>query len=58
MLQEGHTKEEAEKEIDLFLELVGWFETARLQLGTTENELRLAVTVSLAEITKSSTVGK
>lgn len=47
MLKEGHTKEEAEKEIGLVLELIGWLDSAMLQLGTTEKELQLSLSVGL-----------
>lgn len=47
MLQQGHTKEEAEKEIETALELVGWLNTAGIRLGTTDKEMQLSVSVSV-----------
>jgi hypothetical protein len=47
MLKEGHTKEEAEKEIDTLLQIVGWLDAASLRLGTTDKELQLSVSVSV-----------
>lgn len=47
MLQEGHSKEEAEKEIETALELVGWLNTAGIRLGTTDKEMQLSVSVSV-----------
>jgi hypothetical protein len=47
MLKEGHSKEEAERAIDVLLELVGWFDHAALSLETSANELRASLDVSL-----------
>lgn len=47
MLSDGHTKEEAEKEIGVLLELVGWFDQLAISLDTTENEIRLNAEVNV-----------
>lgn len=47
MLKEGHTKEEAERAIGVFLDLVGWVDHAGLGLETTASELRLSVHLDL-----------
>jgi hypothetical protein len=47
MLKEGHSKEEAEQEIGVLLELLGWFDNAALSLDTSANELRVSLEVSL-----------
>jgi len=43
MLKEGHTKEEAERDIGVLLELVGWFDHLGASLETTPSELRLSL---------------
>ena len=43
MLKEGHTKEEAERDIGVLLELVGWFDQLGLSLDTTPSELRVSL---------------
>lgn len=47
MLSEGHTKEEAEKAVDVLLELVGWLQEMRLSLQTTPSELNVSFDVNL-----------
>jgi hypothetical protein len=47
MLSEGHTKEEAEKEIGMLLELLGWLDAATLRLDSTARDLRLSVSVTI-----------
>ena len=47
MLKEGQTKEEAELAIKTLLELVGWFDRATLRMGTTDQELRLTLDVTV-----------
>ena len=39
MLEDGHSREEAEAIIDLLLEVVGYFQDASLRLGTTDDQL-------------------
>ena len=43
MLKEGHTKEEAERDIGVLLELVGWFDHLGLSVDTTPSELRVSL---------------
>ena len=43
MLKEGHTKEEAERDIGVLLELVGWFDHLGFSLDTTPSELRVSL---------------
>jgi hypothetical protein len=47
MLEEGHSKDEAEREIGTLLELVGWFDRLLLSLDTTQSELRLSVDLGI-----------
>ncbi len=47
MLKEGHTKDEAEKAVDVLLELLGWGDRLALSLDTTPNELRASVDMHL-----------
>jgi hypothetical protein len=47
MLTEGHTKEEAEKKIDLLLQVVGYFDRLVLSLDTTPSELHLSFEAGL-----------
>lgn len=49
MLNEGHTKEEAEKQIGVLLELVGYLDRLGVSLDTTASELRLSVDVGLKQ---------
>jgi hypothetical protein len=49
MLNEGHTKEEAEKQIGVLLELVGYLDQLGVSLDTTAGELRLSVDVGLKQ---------
>jgi hypothetical protein len=49
MLEEGHSKDEAEREIGTLLELVSWFDRLLLSLDTTPNELRLSVDLGLKD---------
>jgi hypothetical protein len=43
MLKEGHTKDEAERDISLLLELIGWLDRLEFSLDTTQNELRVSL---------------
>jgi hypothetical protein len=47
MLEEGHSKDEAEREIGTLLELVSWFDRLLLSLDTTASELRISVDLGL-----------
>ncbi|HEY2827088.1 MAG TPA: hypothetical protein VGJ04_05755 [Pirellulales bacterium] len=47
MLTEGHSKEEAEKRIDLLLELVGYIDQLTLSLDTTPSELHVSFDIGL-----------
>jgi hypothetical protein len=47
MLNEGHTKEEAEKNVDLLLEFIGYLDQFAVSLDTTPNELHVSATVGL-----------
>lgn len=49
ILKEGHTREEAENQIDILLELVGLLKNARFDLGTTSNSVKIGVELNLAE---------
>lgn len=40
MLKDGHTKEEAEKDVGALLELISWFDHLGLSLDSTQSELR------------------
>jgi hypothetical protein len=48
MLSEGHTKEEAEMEIDTLLDILKTAQTASLRLTNQDGELRLAVELTFA----------
>ncbi|MGE3777423.1 MAG: hypothetical protein AB7F89_09575 [Pirellulaceae bacterium] len=54
MLKEGHTKEEAEKSVDLLLELIGWLDHAALRLDSSATDLQL----SLEAATKPTQAGR
>jgi hypothetical protein len=43
MLKEGHTKEEAERDIGLVLELLGWLDHLGFSMDTTQSELHLSL---------------
>ena len=47
MLNEGHTKEEAEKKIDVLLEVLGYLDRLGLSLDTTSSELHISIDVGL-----------
>jgi len=47
MLKEGHSKEEAERDIGILLELIGWFDHLRLSLDTTHSELRASLDLAM-----------
>jgi hypothetical protein len=47
MLNEGHTKEEAEQEVGVLLELVDWFDQLTLSLDTTQGELRASLDLGI-----------
>ncbi len=47
MLKEGHTKEEAERDIGLLLELVGWLDHLAFSMDTTPSELRLSLDLAM-----------
>jgi len=49
MLEEGHTREEAEAAIELLLEIVRCFRGAGLELNAADNELQLNVTIDVNE---------
>ena len=49
MLQEGHTRAEAEHEIKALLELLGFVRDVSLRFGTVEKTLRLVVVLRLSE---------
>jgi Protein of unknown function (DUF3352) len=46
MLKEGHTKDEADRDVAILLELIGWFDHLGLAVDTAPSELR--VTLDLA----------
>jgi hypothetical protein len=43
MLKEGHSKGEAERDVGILLELIGWFDHLGLAVDTTQSELRVAL---------------
>jgi hypothetical protein len=43
MLKEGHTKEEAERDVGVLLELIGWLDRLEFSMDTTQNELRISL---------------
>jgi hypothetical protein len=43
MLKEGHTKEEAERDVGVLLELIGWLDRMEFSMETTQNELRITL---------------
>ena len=45
MLEEGHSREEAEHQIGLFLSALGWFGDLSLSMATTDNALMLELAV-------------
>jgi hypothetical protein len=47
MLKEGHTKEEAERDVGVLLELIGWLDHLGVALDTTQSELRVALDLTL-----------
>ena len=47
MLKEGHTKEEAEREVGDLLEIVGYFDRLQLSLDTTPSELRASLDLGI-----------
>ncbi len=49
MLEEGHTREEAETEIGILLNLLGYFQAASLSLETTDQTLNLNFALELSE---------
>jgi len=49
MLEEGHTREEAEAAIELLLEIVRCFRGAGLELNAADNELQLNLTIDVNE---------
>lgn len=49
MLEEGHTRDEAETQIDLLLTLLGHVNSGSLSLSTADSGLQLSVGVTLAE---------
>lgn len=50
MLEEGHTREEAEAEIDLLIQLIGYFDRASLTLKTAADRLSLQFKVGLDDL--------
>ncbi len=49
MLEDGHTREEAEVAIDLMLELVGYFQDASMKLNVADDELGLKMEVRVKD---------
>ena len=49
MLDKGHDRQEAEREIDTFLAIVGLFQDAKLSLETKENQMELRLNIDWAE---------
>jgi hypothetical protein len=49
MLEEGHTKEEAERQIDALLAIVGVFRDARLKLDVSDNKIEFEARLRLKE---------
>ena len=49
MLEEGHTREEAERQIDLFLQLVDAVQDVRLELTNRDHQLGLEFSVRLTQ---------
>ena len=47
MLKEGHTKEEAERDVGVLLELTGLFDHLGVTLDTTQSELRVALDLTV-----------
>jgi hypothetical protein len=50
MLNEGHTKEEAERDVGVLLALVGWLDHLDFAMDTTQSELRLSLDLALKPI--------
>lgn len=49
MLEKGHSKEEAQNEIELLLKLLGYFQNASLSLATTDDSLSFELEVEIAD---------
>ena len=49
MLEEGHSKEEAEAEVDTFLEILGLFSEVELTLSTDDDSLDVDFEIRMAE---------
>jgi hypothetical protein len=52
MLREGHTKEEAERDVGVLLELIGWLDRLEFSMDTTQNELRLSLDTIMTQPVK------
>lgn len=50
ILKAGHSKAEAEREINTLLDLVGWFDQLLLSLDTTSSELHISLDVALKQV--------
>lgn len=50
MLEDGNSKEEADRHIDRLLELLGWFRDATLNLGTADGQLQLQARVNFDKL--------
>ena len=50
MLEEGHTREEAEAVIDLILEVIGFFDSASLRLGVADKTMDLEVDLRVKQL--------
>jgi hypothetical protein len=50
MLEQGHTKEEAERDVAALLELIGWLDQAALKLDTTAKSAKISLDVALKSL--------
>ncbi len=50
MIEEGHTREEAEQAIETLLNIVGWFSNAELSLQVADQNLHLDMSVELSDL--------
>lgn len=46
MLQEGHTKQEAEEAVRTLLDVIGWFETMSLRLNVFSNQIQMTARIA------------
>ena len=49
MLKEGHSKQEAEQQIDILLTILGFFNDANLQLNVADEALQLKLELRVSE---------